>query len=415
MVGLVFLTFVVISLLTNIMGPIIPDIIRDFHVSLSAAGFLVFSFFIAYGITSIPSGLLVESFGEKPVMILSLAAAVAGALSFALSPSYWVAVVSLFIIGAGMAMLQVAINPLLRAAGGEEHFAFNEVLAQLLFGVASFLSPLIYSSMVLRLGDHRTTDGNLTRLLRRLTPPSLPWVSVYWILAVFALSMLVVVGFSKFPRVQPIEGERPGTWQIYRGLLTRPVVWFYFYAIFSYVGCEQGTANWLSQFLSQYHGYDPHTTGAQAVSWFWGLMTLGCLAGVVLLKLFDSRRLVMVAAGGALVALSFALFGGARVSLAAFPAIGLCCSVMWPIVISLALNSVSEHHGSFTGILATGITGGAILTVVIGRIGDAAGLRAGLSLLYINFSFIFCVGLRARPLINNATLQITRAEAPTIV
>jgi fucose permease len=415
MVGLVFLTFLVISLLTNIMGPIIPDILRDFHVSLSAAGFLVFSFFIAYGIASIPAGLLVEIFHEKIVMMISFLAALVGAVSFALHPSYWVAVVSLFIIGTGMAMLQVAINPLLRVAGGEEHFAFNEVLAQLLFGSASLLSPLVYSYLVLRLAGRATNDSRLVALLRRLTPPALPWVAIYWIFALFAVAMLLVVFFTRFPRVLPVEGERPGTWQVYRGLGKRPVVWFYFFAIFCYVGCEQGTANWLSQFLSEYHGFDPHTSGAQAVSWFWGLMTLGCFAGVFLLKLFDSRRLLMAAAGAALITLSLALFGGGKVSLLAFPAMGLCCSVMWPIVISLALNSVAEHHGSFTGILATGITGGAIFTVVIGRLGDAIGLREGLSLLYLSFAFLFCVGLFAKPLINNATLAFKRPEISTIV
>jgi fucose permease len=46
---LVFLTFFVISLLTNILGPVVPDIIGSFHVSLTAAGFLAFAFFIAYG------------------------------------------------------------------------------------------------------------------------------------------------------------------------------------------------------------------------------------------------------------------------------------------------------------------------------------------------------------------------------
>src|SRR5258705_1903357 len=51
-VGLVFLTFFVISLLTNILGPIVPDIISSFHVSLTAAGFLAFAFFIAYGVRS---------------------------------------------------------------------------------------------------------------------------------------------------------------------------------------------------------------------------------------------------------------------------------------------------------------------------------------------------------------------------
>jgi len=48
-----------------------------------------------------------------------------------------------------MAVLQVAINPLLRVAGGEEHYAFNSTLAQLIFGSASFISPRIYSYLVL--------------------------------------------------------------------------------------------------------------------------------------------------------------------------------------------------------------------------------------------------------------------------
>jgi fucose permease len=141
MVGLVLLTFFVISFLTNVLGPIVPDIISDFHVSLSAAGFLIFAFFIAYGFMSIPAGFLVERFTEKPVMVAAFVAAMLGSMSFALFPRYNVAVVTLFVIGAGMATLQVAINPLLRVTGGEEHFAFNEVLAQLLFGCAAFISP----------------------------------------------------------------------------------------------------------------------------------------------------------------------------------------------------------------------------------------------------------------------------------
>src|SRR5437660_5629718 len=151
MVDLVFLTFFVMSLLTNILGPIVPDIISSFHVSLTAAGFLAFAFFIAYGVMSIPAGFLVERFTEKPIMILAFLVGALGSLSFALFPQYRVAIVSLFVIGAGMAMLQVAVTALLRVAGGEEHYAFNSTLAQLVFGGASFISPRIYSCLVLTL------------------------------------------------------------------------------------------------------------------------------------------------------------------------------------------------------------------------------------------------------------------------
>jgi len=66
MVGLVFLTFFVMSLLTNILGPIVPDIISSFGVSLTAAALLPFSFFIAYGVVSIPAGFWVERLPRSP-------------------------------------------------------------------------------------------------------------------------------------------------------------------------------------------------------------------------------------------------------------------------------------------------------------------------------------------------------------
>src|SRR5260370_6756380 len=137
-VSLVFLTLFVISLLTNILGPIVPDIISSFRVSLTAAGFLAFAFFIAYGVMSIPAGFLVERFTERPVMVLAFLAGMLGSLGFALFPGYRVATISYFTIGAGMAVLQVAINPLLRVAGGGEKFAVYFNFGQLIFCRASF-------------------------------------------------------------------------------------------------------------------------------------------------------------------------------------------------------------------------------------------------------------------------------------
>ena len=370
MVSLVLLTFFVISLLTNILGPIVPDIISSFHVSLTAAGFLAFAFFIAYGVASIPAGFMVERFGEKPVMIVSFLAGTLGSLSFALFPRFGVAVFSLIMIGAGMATLQVAINPLLRVSGGEEHYAFNSALAQLVFGSASFLSPRIYSYLVLNLENTAGVRNVLLRVLGRLTPAELPWASIYWIFAATALLMMAILSLSKFPTVQHTDDERAGSSQMYRSLARQRVVWMYFVAMFAYVGCEQGTADWISTFLHQYHGFDPHTTGAAAVSWFWGLLTAGCLLGLLLLKIYDSRRVLIGACAGALLCLSAALYGPTSVSVIAFPAIGLFASVMWPIVVSLALNSVTEYHGSFSGILGTGIIGGAVEHVIKRLIGD---------------------------------------------
>jgi len=407
MVSIVFLTFFVMSLLTNILGPIVPDIITSFKVTLAAAAFLPFSFFIAYGVMSVPAGFLVERFGEKPVMIAAFLAGTAGSLSFAVHPSYRVAVVSLFVMGSGMATLQTAINPLLRVSGGEEHFAFNSAFAQLIFGIASFISPYIYSYLVLNLG-RSTHQSPLLDFLARITPHDLPWASMYWIFAVFTLLMVPVLLFSRFPRVERTADESAGSWEMYGSLFRKPMVWAFFGCVFAYVGSEQGTADWISKFLSSYHGFDPHTTGATAVSWFWGLLTAGCFIGMGLLKIFDSRYVLIGTCVGALLCLTAALFGPANVSVIAFPAIGLFASVMWPILVSLALNSVSEHHGSFAGILSTGIMGGAVVPLIIGRIGDHFGLRAGVAFLYVTFGCVLSVGFWARPIVTNATVSLKK-------
>jgi fucose permease len=139
-VALIMLTFFVISFLTNVIGPLSPEFIKDFKLSDLLAGLLPFAFFIAYGVMSIPSSMLVQKYNEKTIMTAAFVVAFIGSLILALWPDYLTAILSLFLIGCGMAMLQVVINPLLRTAGGEENYAFTSVLAQLIFGAASFVS-----------------------------------------------------------------------------------------------------------------------------------------------------------------------------------------------------------------------------------------------------------------------------------
>jgi fucose permease len=207
--------------------------------------------------------------------------AAVGAVAFAVMPSYSVALLSLFGIGAGMAILQVAINPLLRVAGGEQHFAFNSALAQLVFGLASFLSPLVYSALANGHSHHESAPMGWVIWVLHLTPPNLPWVAIYWVFAFAAMAMVLILMILRLPKVERTADESAGTWHAYRALLKRRVTWLYFICIVAYVGSEQGVADWMSQFLYRYHGIDPHTGGADAVAYFWGLLTAGWVSSVL--------------------------------------------------------------------------------------------------------------------------------------
>jgi len=405
LVVLIMLVFFVISFLTNILGALNEKVSVSFTLSETMAGLLPFAFFIAYGVMSIPFGFLVERFGEKRIMILAFMFAFAGSLVFAFFPVFNVFVISLFTIGAGMAALQVVINPLLRVSGGEVNYAFNSVIGQLVFGLASFISPQMYSYFVVNI-DKGNVNKPLIGLMSGIVPANLSWVSVYWVFGVIAILMAVIIFLVRFPAVELKEDEKVGSKDSFLELFKNKYVILYFLGIFAYVGSEQGISFWLSKFLSKYHNINPDLAGADAVSYFWGLMTVGGILGLVLMKLFDSKRVLRWFTILAILCLASGLFGNADISLWALPVSGFFLSVMYPVVISLGLNSVEKHHGSFAGILMTGIAGGAIVQILIGAISDIASLRIGMMLIFITLGYILSISFWAKPLVNNKTIRL---------
>jgi FHS family L-fucose permease-like MFS transporter len=209
--------------------------------------------------------------------------------------------------------------------GGEGHFAFFSVLGQLVFGLASFISP--------------------------------PWVIFYWGFAAIFVLALITAAVMKIPEIDLKREERPGAFLVYAALLNDPRALLFFLGIAAYVGTEQILANWMSQFLSAYHGVSPLTGGAQAVAEFWGLMSLGCLVGLGLLKLFDSKVILQAATALAIVCVGVALIGECRAAIAAFPASGFFLSVVVSIIFSLALNSIPRDHGAFRASCALELLG----------------------------------------------------------
>jgi FHS family L-fucose permease-like MFS transporter len=390
-IGYIMVVWFVISFVTNLIGPLMPIIIRDFHLSLGLAGFLPFSFFLAYGLISIPAGALVEARGPRATLLAAFALNLSGCLAIGLYPSYAVVIGALFVIGLGMAMLQVVINPLMRTTGGEGHFAFFSVMGQLVFGLASYLSPVVFSA-----------------LMRQPAAAQRPlvWVAFYWaFVAVFGL-LIATTSWLALPRVALADNERAGGFETYAQLIGERPVQLFFLGIIAYVGTEQSLANWMSQFLSTYHAFSPIREGARAVGLFWGLMSIGCLLGMVLLRLLDAKIVLAAFTTLALLCVGLALFGPPEVALLAFPATGFFLSVMFSVIFSLALNSVREHHGAFSGILCTGILGGAVVPLLVGMLGDRFGLRIAMTTVFVTLGFILSIAWWAQPLIRNETVGI---------
>jgi len=392
----IMLVWFVISFVTNLIGPLMPIIIGDFRLSLGMAGFLPFSFFLAYGLISIPAGALVEARGIRTTLLAAFGLNLLGSLAIALYPSYAVVIGGLFVIGLGMAMLQVVINPLTRATGGEGHFAFFSVMGQLVFGLASYVSPMVFTMLMERPGaEHQ----------------ALVWVQFYWAFLFVFVALIALTAWMRLPSVELAESERAGGLASYRELIRDRHVRLFFLGIIAYVGTEQSLANWMSQFLSTYHHFDPAKEGAHAVGLFWGLMSIGCVLGLVLLKLLDAKVVLAAFTLLAFASVGLALYGSAQTALIAFPMSGFFLSVMYSIIFSFGLNSVSRYHGAMSGILCTGILGGAIVPLLVGLLGDWFGLRIGLLSVFATLGYILSVCYWARPLVRNETILTNRKRA----
>ena len=133
LVVFVMVVFFVISFITNIIGPLIPQFIKTYDLSLVLASFLPLSFFLSYGIFSIPAGIYLERYGGKIVMFSAFIISSVGAGLIIILPGYLSFIISFFLIGTGMAILQVAINPLLRHAVSGENFAFFSIIVLIVY------------------------------------------------------------------------------------------------------------------------------------------------------------------------------------------------------------------------------------------------------------------------------------------
>src|SRR5690625_7947551 len=77
-----------------------------------------------------------------------------------------------------------------------------------------------------------------------------------------------------------------------------------------------------------------------------------------------------------------ALYGPTPVAAVAFPLLGFCISAMYSIIFSTALNTVLDHPGALSGILCSGIFGGALFPFLVGFIADLTSLRAAYMIVF---------------------------------
>lgn len=407
---LVNLVYFEVGLMVSIIGALIPDIIKAFNLSYSGAATLPLAYYISFGLLAIPSGIIIERYTYKKVLLLSYVIGITGIVLFAYFRNYYSSIISLFIIGCALTLAQVLVFPLLRETVGAKKLPFHSTLNTLLYGAGAFASPYFYTVVIK--GIENPSQHFPLNFLHFISRGSYPWAAIYWIFLVLFLLTLLVILMVKFPPVKLDESQKIGNLDSFRYLLKKKKIYFYFFALFSYAACEQGVSNWISQFLNNYHSVNSQTIGSLVLSWYWLALSLGCIFGMVLLRYFESASVLLFFTIAAIVSFNLAIFGSRETALWCFPITGLFHSVMWPLILSLGMNSVSKHHGSLSGLLFAASSGGAFGAMMVGKLGDLLGLRWGLFFLLICYSVVASVYFWSK---KNSVNEVNTMSLATII
>ncbi len=379
--------------ITNVAGAIIPKIRETYQVSSSLSALLAATFFIAYGLTSIPWGIFMDKNSKKLTLIISSLITMAGVALFAAVSGFTPNMIAMFLCGVGITGVQVAINPLVAEISDPAKYSRNLTLFMVVNGAGGYLAP---------------------QLVTLIKNQGMPWSVTYWVFTGIALIMTLAISFPKYPQTvsnsAKASQDKPQENHTLNLLTKHPLIYLYAVGIFLYVGVEVGVANTIGFYLQdklnigEVLGTAAEAAKNTTISNYWGGLLIGRLVGSLILDRIPSKVAIMgyisIAAG----MLYLATHGDLNQALWAFPAIGFFISIMFPTIYSVATNSFpKEYSSAISGILCTAIIGGAVVGPAIASLAEATqgtnlvpNWDAGLLVAFACYAYIFCIGIFAK-------------------
>ena len=363
--------------ITSLIDPLVAAVKGVFTLTTLEAQLSAFAFFIAYGFMSLPAAAIIGRIRAVPAILLALvtmAIACVVMLFAANAASYPLVLTGLFILAAGITVLQVAANPLAAALGKPEGSHFRLTLSQTFNSFGTFLGPALGASLFLK--GVEVSEGNaLTPEVRAAALAGIDR-AYFWICGLLVL----LIGFfwinrTRISAAAPAAAPTGGIGALLRQAFASRWAVLGAGAIFIYVGAEVALGTQMALFLNNpaIWGISLEQAG-KAVSFYWLGAMVGRAIGTVLLARFSAARLLMVFAVIAAALCTWVMvIGGVSAGYVAL-AIGLFNSIMFPVIFTLTLERSSASEEATSGLLCTGIIGGAGIPLVAGAVTDHAGI-----------------------------------------
>lgn len=375
--------------ITALNDVLIPYLKGMFELSFAQAMLVQFCFFGAYFIVSMPAGVLVKKLGYQKGIVIGLALASSGCLLFypaAALKVYWIFLAALFVLASGITILQVAANPYVSILGDPKTSSSRLNLTQAFNSLGTtiapiWVGPIILASFVFAEGSESSPEilGESVQ-----TPYLLLAFSLIALAVIFALIKLPKIDQSPTTADKAVEGS---AWQ-HKHLVLGAV------GIFVYVGAEVGIGSFIVNFLA----LDSIASMAEAeasryIGYYFGGAMVGRFIGAAVMQKVRANKVLAANALGACLLLILTIMSSGAVAMWAILLVGLCNSIMFPTIFTLAINGLKQHTSQGSGILCLAIVGGAILPLLQGILADLVGIQLSLAIPLVCYFFIVYYGL----------------------
>ncbi|WP_045728218.1 sugar MFS transporter [Xanthomonas sp. GPE 39] len=369
-IAIVGLLFFIIGFFTWINGPLITFVRLAFDLNEVNAFLVLMVFYLSYFFLALPSSWILKRTGMKKGLALSLLVMALGAAlfgQFATQRFYTGALVGLFVIGSGLALLQTAVNPYISILGPIESAARRIAVMGICNKIAGIMAPFLIGTLVLHgIGDLATqvqaADPATKEVLLATFAAKIhmPYMVMAGVLVVVAIGVL----FSPLPELQAEQANATpvavGGAAQRHSIFQFPHLWLGVLCLFVYVGVEVMAGDAIGTYGNGFHL--PLDQTKLFTSFTLALMLAGYVVGLVVIPtlISQSRYLSVSALLGMLFSVGAYLTHG-YVSVGFVAALGFANAMMWPAIFPLAIKGLGRCTEIGSALLVMGIAGGAVI------------------------------------------------------
>jgi len=392
-IGALFFIFGFVTWLNSVL---IPYLKLACELNNFESYLVAFAFYISYLVMAIPSAWVLKATGFKKGMASGLVVMGVGALIFipaALSRTYTLFLLGLFVQGTGLALLQTASNPYITILGPAESAAKRISIMGIFNKVAGVIAPIVLGAIALKDADGltlRLKTMNVPEKAAELDALASRVIMPYVVIIIVLLILAVLIYYSALPEIDADKEDESVSIATAgkTSVLQFPHLLLGVVALFLYVGVEVMAGDTVISY-GAYQGI-PLETAKFFTSFTLIGMVVGYLIGIFCIPKFISQENAMkwFSVLGLVLTL-IALFTKGYVSVLFIAFLGLANSLVWPAIWPLALAGLGRFTKIASSLLIMGIAGGAIIPLCYGALADITNPQHAYWIMVPCYLFIF--------------------------